>query len=159
VAGGAVISTFGALNGWILVQGQMPYAAARDRLFPRIFAREDENGTPVLGIVISSVLVSALMMMNFSKTLANTYTFTVLLSTLAVLIPYLFSVISFVMLEHKNRGFTSHNALRYFIAILAFLYSMWAVIGSGAEIVYWGFVLLMAGLPFYAWIQMNKNQP
>jgi len=46
VAGGAVISTFGALNGYILIQGQMPMAAARDQLFPRIFAKENKNGTP-----------------------------------------------------------------------------------------------------------------
>jgi hypothetical protein len=34
-----VISAFGALNGWILLQGQVPMAAARDRLFPAAFGR------------------------------------------------------------------------------------------------------------------------
>jgi APA family basic amino acid/polyamine antiporter len=43
------------------------------------------------------------------------------------------------------------------VALLAFVYSMWAVIGSGEEIVYWGFILLMAGLPFYAWIQLQRK--
>ncbi len=35
VALGAVVSCFGALNGWLLLQGQIPLAAARDGLFPR----------------------------------------------------------------------------------------------------------------------------
>lgn len=154
VAGGAVISTFGALNGWILVQGQMPMAAARDHLFPRLFARENKNGTPAVGIIISSLLVSVLMSMNFSNSLADTYTFVILLSTLTVLVPYLFSIVSFVMMDTKKYGIRWGKMS---VALLAFLYSMWAVIGSGQEIVYWGFILLMAGLPFYAWNQIKNN--
>ncbi len=154
VAGGAVISTFGALNGWILVQGQMPMAAARDRLFPRLFARENKNGTPAFGIIISSLLVSVLMSMNFSNSLADTYTFVILLSTLTVLVPYLFSIVSFVMMDTKKHGMRWGKMV---VAFLAFIYSMWAVIGSGEEIVYWGFILLMAGLPFYAWNQIKNN--
>ena len=34
VAAGAMISAFGALNGWILLQGRIPWAAARDGIFP-----------------------------------------------------------------------------------------------------------------------------
>ncbi len=154
VAGGAVISTFGALNGWILIQGQMPMAAARDHLFPRIFAKENKNGTPAIGIVISSVLISVLMSLNFTRTLADTYTFMVLLTTLTVLVPYLFSIISFVMMASKHNKL---SGFKLFIAVLAFLYSMWAIIGAGQETVYWGFVLLMAGLPFYAYIQIKRN--
>lgn len=154
VAGGAVISTFGALNGWILIQGQMPMAAARDHLFPRIFAKENKNGTPAIGIVISSVLISVLMSLNFTRTLADTYTFMVLLTTLTVLVPYLFSIISFVMMASKHNKL---SGFKLFIAVLAFLYSMWAIIGAGEETVYWGFVLLMAGLPFYAYIQIKRN--
>lgn len=154
VAGGAVVSTFGALNGYILIQGQMPMAAARDQLFPRIFAKENKNGTPAIGIVISSVLISVLMSLNFTRTLADTYTFMVLLTTLTVLVPYLFSIISFVMMASRQNNL---SGFKLFIAVLAFLYSMWAIIGAGEETVYWGFVLLMAGLPFYAYIQVKRN--
>jgi APA family basic amino acid/polyamine antiporter len=154
VAGGAVISTFGALNGWILIQGQMPYAAAKDKIFPKIFAKESKNGTPVSGIVISSILISILMSMNFTRSLADTFTFMILLTTLTVLLPYLFSIISLVMLEYKQQKLTSFKLI---VSVLAFLYSMWAIIGSGEEIVYWGFILLMAGLPFYAWVQMKRK--
>ena len=34
---------------------------------------------------------------------------------------------------------------------LAFIYSMFAIIGAGAEVVFAGFLLMMAGLPVYAW--------
>jgi len=154
VAGGAVIATFGALNGWILVQGQMPMAAARNHLFPHVFAKENKNGTPAMGIAISSVLVSVLTMMNFSNSLANTYKFAILMGTLTCLVAYLFSIIAFFILDNKQPGIRWGKML---VASLAFIYSMWAVIGSGEEIVYWGFILLMAGLPFYAFIQIKRK--
>lgn len=153
VAGGAVISTFGALNGWIVMQGQIPYAVANDKLFPKIFAKENSKGAPVVGILVSSVLVSILMSMNFSKSLADTYTFIILLSTLTTLVPYLFSIIAFIIMGAKKNNL---NGTKYTVAALAFMYSMWAVIGSGEETVYWGFVLLMAGLPFYAFIRIKR---
>ncbi len=154
IAGGAVISTFGALNGWILIQGQMPMAAARNDLFPRIFAKENKNATPASALIFSSILVSIVVSMNFSKSLADTYKFAILLGTLTCLVAYLFSIVAFFILDSKQPGIRWGKLT---VASLAFIYSMWAVIGSGEEIVYWGFVMLMAGLPFYAWIQMKRK--
>ena len=42
------------------------------------------------------------------------------------------------------------------VAILAFLYSFWAIAGSGQEAVYWGFLLLMAGVPVYVWVKRGQ---
>src|SRR4029077_11089077 len=45
VALGAAIACFGALNGWILIAGQIPLAIASDGLFPRAFARVSARDT------------------------------------------------------------------------------------------------------------------
>ncbi|MCX7636896.1 MAG: amino acid permease [Cyclobacteriaceae bacterium] len=151
VAAGAVISTFGALNGWILIQAQMPYAAARDHLFPAFFARVNRREVPVPGLIFSGLLVSVMMGMNFSRSLADTYTFIILLSTLNTLFAFLMSVTSFLI---KQNALSDGKSIgKIIVAIVAFVYSMWAVIGSGMETVYWGFILLMAGLPFYVWMR------
>lgn len=157
VAGGAVIATFGALNGWILVQGQMPMAAARDNLFPVLFKRESKRGTPVLGIIVSSALVSVLMGMNFSRSLADTYKYMILLSTLTSLLAYSFSMPSYVIILAKDKTLDKTDWLRIFVTIVAFVFSMWAIIGSGEVIVYWGFILLMAGVPFYAVMKLRRK--
>ena len=43
VAGGAAVSAIGALNGWILISGQIPMATARDNLFPKLFKKENSK--------------------------------------------------------------------------------------------------------------------
>jgi APA family basic amino acid/polyamine antiporter len=158
VALGAIISTFGALNGWILVQGQVPLAAARDGLFPHIFSRENKKNVPAIGVVISSVLISGLMMMNFTNGLTQTFQFMLLLSTVTVLVPYLFSAASYGLILLQNKIWKKTLTTKIILALIAFFYSMWAVMGSGQESVYWGFIGLMAGIPFYVWMKRAPHQ-
>ncbi|MEP7323681.1 MAG: amino acid permease [Saprospiraceae bacterium] len=158
IGAGAVISTFGALNGWILMQGQVPAAAAMDGLLPKIFAKENKHHTPYMSIILSSILVSGLMIMNYNKSLASAYEFAILLSTLTVLMPYLFSVIAYVILASRHKKYPL-KPVHVTVAILAFVFSVWAVIGSGAEIVFYGFILLLVGLPLYTIMKMQtKNK-
>lgn len=135
IAAGAAISAFGALNGWILLQGQMPLAVARDGLFPKVFSRVSSRGTPVPGLVISSLLITGLMSLNLSDSLVDQFTFLILLATICVLIPYVFSALSELVILFRDRGSFSAERLAgsLFIAFLALLYSLWAVSTSGGK--------------------------
>ncbi len=148
VALGVVISTFGALNGWIMMQGQIPMAAAKDQLFPKLFGKVNENKMPAAGLMFSSLLISGLMLMSYSKSLVKTFEFMILLATLTCLVPYLFSTATHLLFSLR-----SGKKWSWIWGSLAFLFSMWAVVGSGAEIVYYGFLALMAGIPIYVWIK------
>ena len=160
VGAGAVISCFGALNGWIMLQGQIPLAAARDGIFPAIFGRVSKNGTPAMGIVISSVLVTVLISMNFTKSLVEQFKFIILLATLNTLVPYAFSSLSELMIFIKERARFSGQRLMgsSIIAVLAFSYSLWAIAGVGSRAVYLGFMLLMLGLPVYVWVRWRRGE-
>ena len=75
VSAGVAIAAFGALNGWIMIQGQVPYAIAKDALFPKIFAKTNRKGVPTWGIVIGSILLSFLVGMNYTKGLVEQFKF------------------------------------------------------------------------------------
>ena len=160
IAAGAAIAAFGTLNGWILIQGQIPYATAKDRLFPAIFGRENKKGVPAAGIIIGSLLVSLLMMMNYTKGLVEQFRFLIMLSTLTCLVPYLFTVAAYAVITMKNKSLNRPRAGSLILASLAFVFTFWVIAGTGQEIVYWGFLLLMTGIPFYVWVtRKNKNNP
>ncbi len=145
----AAISCLGALNGWVLLSAQIPFAAARDGMFPARFARLDAGGTPVFGLLASSALASLLIAANFSRSLVQLFTFSILLSTAAILLPYLVDSAAWLWRgERKGR----------FVAVFAFAYSLYALVGTGAESLLWGGVLLLAGLPVYAWMRLSQHR-
>ena len=159
LAFGALASTFGALNGWILLQGQVPYAIGRDRLFPPFFSRTNKSGAPTNGLVVGSVLVSFLIISNYTRGLVGLFTFAILLATLTVLVPYLFCSFAEVVIMIRKGVATTRTFVRAFlIGIPAFVFSVYAVIGSGAEIVFYGFILLVMGIPFYVLTKWKSRE-
>jgi APA family basic amino acid/polyamine antiporter len=150
VALGAAISCFGALNGWVLLVGQLPAAVARDGLFPAVFGHLSSRGTPARGLVIAGILTTALVAMNYTRGLVDLFTFMILLATLNTLIPYVFASLAVFLIGDKDRRLTSGMAL---IAGLAFFYSFWAMTGAGAETVFYGFLLIVAGLPVFVYLR------
>jgi APA family basic amino acid/polyamine antiporter len=155
------IAAFGALNGWTLIQGQVPYAIAKDKLFPAVFAKKNKQGVPYVGILVSSALVSVLMSMNYAKGLVEQFRFLLLLSLLSVLIPYLFSAVAYIIIRIEKVSLKAAGWVSAIVLfILSFSYSLWAIAGTGKEAVYLGFLLLMAGIPIYALIiyKNKKNQ-
>lgn len=156
VAIGAVISCLGALNGWILLQGQIPFAAAQDKLFPAIFLKKTENGTPIVGLVISSILITCLLLLTLKHSLVKQFTIIILLATLASLIPYFLTTMSELMIFLKYPGlFKKSGSLigSIIIAVLAGIYSFWVIIGSGKETIFYGTLLLLSSAPIYVWMK------
>lgn len=155
----AMAATFGALNGWILLQGRVPLAAAEDGLFPKEFARvHGERRTPVFGLVVSSVLLSALMLMNYTKGLVDAFTFVLLLATLTTLVPYAYAAAAQAYLYFTEPElFERKRFVRdTVIAALAFAYSVWAIAGSGDDVIAKGFVLLLGGIPVYLLVRWRQ---
>jgi len=139
----AAISALGALNGWIMLQGEMPYAMARDGVFPRWLARLSPRGVPVRAHLVSSSLLTVLVLMNGSKSMADLFTFIILLATNASLIAYLACALALLKMMHERKlaGSTALAA----VGVLGGLYALGAMIGAGSEAALWGFVLLLVG--------------
>ncbi len=154
IALGAAISCFGALNGWTLIVGQLPLAVARDGLFPPVFGRVSANGTPATGMIIAGLLTTALVGMNYTRQLVDLFTFIILLATLNTLVPYVFcSLAGFLITRGEGRDVSlSASSGAGLVASLAFIYALWTIGGAGVEVVYWGFLLIVAGLPVYVWV-------
>jgi APA family basic amino acid/polyamine antiporter len=148
----AAISAYGALNGWILLQGQLPFAMARDGVFPRAFARESGRQTPVFALVSTSVLVTLLVLANFHGSVVQVFTFMILLATSANLVAYLVCSLALLSLLWRGRLVGSRRGAPWLAAAgaLGAAYSLWAIAGAGKDATIWGAALLFAALPVYA---------
>jgi APA family basic amino acid/polyamine antiporter len=159
VAIGAIMATFGCLNGWILIQGQVPFAAARDKLFPARFATKNRYATPAFGLAVSSVLITLLMLTNYNASLVTRFTDMILLATLATLIPYAYTAGADLLLLATDRASFAAKRLAtdLTVAFVAFAYAVWTIVGAGYQAVAWGIVLLLAGIPVYVWIRWRAS--
>jgi APA family basic amino acid/polyamine antiporter len=149
----AAISGFGALNGWILLQGELPRAMAASGVFPRIFARESVRGTPGFGLCFGSALATLLILANYQKSMVSIFTFMALLSTTACLVMYALCSAALLRLQWKGQLAAARKGSipLAIVGIMATAYSLWAIIGAGAEAVLWGAALLFFGVPLYYW--------
>src|SRR6185369_10103749 len=62
VAAFAVIAAVGALNGWILVQGEVPLGMARADLLPRWVGRTNDRDVPAGVLLFTSLCTTILLL-------------------------------------------------------------------------------------------------
>jgi APA family basic amino acid/polyamine antiporter len=157
---GALISTFGALNGWILVQGYLPLAMSEDDLLPPIFKKKSKRDFPVIGLVVSSLFVSIVVIANSSKGLVEMFTLLILVGTFLALISYLFSSLAevLILIKSKPQGWEKRVMKAFVLSLPAFAFSAIAVYGAGMDIVFYGFLILILGMPIYVWSKIKKSQ-
>jgi basic amino acid/polyamine antiporter, APA family len=161
VAALAVVSGLGALNGWTLVTAEMPWAAAKDGLFLPQFAKTYRDGTPWFGILVSTIVASALMAFAYSgKSGLTVFTYLVDLSVVTVAIPYFFSACAqLAYLVSRRRIVNGWRLGRDFlVAALSVLFSLWVAFTAGYQSVYQAMLLLLVGIPIYAFLKARRER-
>ena len=103
VSVGALVSIAGALNITVLCAGQTAMAASRDAVFPAIFSKMNSRNTPGVSYVIVGLLVTAMILMNYSRGMVGAYKFIILIATLTAVIPYGFAAMASLLLDVHDR--------------------------------------------------------
>src|SRR5262245_59158127 len=76
VTAGALVSIAGVLNGWILIAGRLPQAAAKRGYMPQGLGRlSPRTGAPSRALVLSGIAAGALASTYFVKSLLDAYNF------------------------------------------------------------------------------------
>ena len=140
---GALVSIIGSMNGNIFCTAQQMLAAGKEGLAPPVLARLNKGEAPWVSLVSSSALATALLLLNYSRGLVSAFTFLIMMTTIACLVAYL--VCALAELKHSWRNARAWAV----VAVIATLYSAFAIFGAGQESLLWGFVLVAIGVPVY----------
>lgn len=152
----ALISIAGVLNGWLLVAGRLPYAAAREGLAPRWLGKlHPSTGAPVAALILSSVLSSVLLLRFFSKTLLDTYEFVANASTATALVAIAACCVAeLVLLRREPERFSAAQRRRGPVtAVAGFLAVGVLIYGSGLEIAGLTLGIMVLLVPYYLWLR------
>ncbi len=145
----AIISGVGCLNGWTLLQIEIPKNLSEKRLLGTFFSETNSNGVPYKGVIASTIIVCILIGINYSKDLSNLFTYLILTSTFCTLILYFFISLSEIIIVFQKKKNFSSNYKSLLSGITAFMFSIWIIVGVGYESIISGVILLSLSLPIY----------
>jgi APA family basic amino acid/polyamine antiporter len=158
----AVISGIGALNGWTMITAEVPYAAAKDGLFPAQFASESARKVPAFGIVVSTMVASLLMAWSYADVAGGlkVFTYLVYLSVVTVAIPYFFSACAqLAYLVSRRRTDVGWGLVRNLaVTVVAGSFSLWVTFAAGYQSVYQALMLVLVGVPIYAFLKAKRER-
>lgn len=159
IAAGAVVATFGALCGWVLMQGQIPMAAARDGLFPDCLGTLNKHDVPAIGLLVSSILVTLLLLTELHGSLTSIFGIIILVGTMTTLVPYALCAAAVLQFLVDRPGLFGAKSGIFMAVIggIGFSYSVWELYGAGQAAVFWGFLVTIAGIPFLTWRKWRNS--
>ena len=96
--------------------------------------------------------------MNYTEGLVEQFEFIVQLTVLVILMPYLFTAASYALIVIEKKLHTKSWIKTFILSALGFAYSLWAIYGSGYETVFYGFLLILIGIPVYIYMKWIKNK-
>ncbi|MGE0581523.1 MAG: APC family permease [Steroidobacteraceae bacterium] len=150
-----VVSGLGALNGWTLIGGNLTATMATQGDFPAGFAKLNGRGAPARALVINGLLASAMIFMNYSRSLVDGFVFLSTIVTAANLPLYLCSSLALVILWHRGER-PAGGDLRV-LGTLGTAYVVLTFYGVGHVPFLWALALAAAGVPISLWSRRGQR--
>ena len=155
---GLIISVCGALLSWTVVSAEVPFIAAKEGLFPRVFAKENEHGAATTSLWCSSALVQLFLILTLLQ--QGSYLALVNIATSAVLLPYFFVGAFGVKVALSGEGYLVSEGRKkdLIIAFISACYGAWLVYAAGIEYVLLCALLYLPGVIVYKKAMTEKQQ-
>src|SRR5512134_1308313 len=149
IMGLAVTACLGSLLGWQFTIAQTGKSAADQRMFPALFSKVNSLGAPVIGMIVLGIVQTALALMTISPTLSEQFGALVNLAVVTNVIPYIMALSALpVMMWAASVPKTTYQR-NVVIAVVAMLYSVYALYASGKDAVLGG--MLVTAIAFVIW--------
>jgi len=159
---GALVSIAGVLNGWTLVGGRLPYAAARDGVAPAALGRVHARfATPAVALVVTTLLSAGLLLLTLHRTLLEAYNFIALLSTATALVAIGGACAAeLVLLRREPARFTAAQRRRGPVTATAGLLVVALMLaGTGAWVCALTALAMLVPIPYYLFLRARRGAP
>jgi putrescine:ornithine antiporter len=145
----AVLACLGSLLGWQFTIAQTAKSAADERMFPAFFSKVNKMGAPITGMIILGVVQTLLALSTISPTLSKQFSALVNLAVVTNVVPYIIALSALMVMMQNAKVPQQKYRLNVVVALIAMLYSLYAIYASGKDAVLGG--MLVTGLAFIIW--------
>ena len=146
-----IVSVLGAYLAWTLMAAEVMYQPARNEDLPAFLGRENENGTPITALVVTSIAVQSLLVLTLF--VSDALNFMLDLCTSLSLIPYFLAAAYALKLalsgetyEDDDRGVQRNQSV---IAGAATAYTLFLFVAAGLEFLLLSTVILAPATLLY----------
>lgn len=157
VMGLMVLSCFGSLLGWQFTIAGVFKSSANEKYFPKIFSKVTKTGTPIIGMIIITIVQSILALMTISPSLSKQFDTLVNLAVVTNIIPYLLSMAAVNVLQKSEKVPFKKQKITNIIALVGSLYSLYALYASGSEAMLYGSIVTFIGWTLFGFVSYRFN--
>lgn len=148
---GLIISVSSSYLSWTLFATEIPFLAAKNKAFPQVFLKTNQNNVPIASLWLTSIVVQiALISVYFFN---KNYTQLLLISSVMILLPY-FLVSAFYLKESWRNRRTKH----ILIAIVAVIYAAWLLYAAGISLLLLSMCLYIIGLSVFFYSRYSNQR-
>jgi APA family basic amino acid/polyamine antiporter len=125
---------------------------ARGGVFPMWFGKESTGGTPARAHLVSSILLTGVVLLNFSRGAGELFQFIASVSLAAGMLSYLMAMLAGMKLLPGERMIQA-------VAVVAAAFIVWAAWGLGEKALAYGALSVVAGVPVYWAVRRRTASP
>jgi putrescine:ornithine antiporter len=121
-------------------------------MFPQLFSKENSLGAPVRGMIVMAIVQTLMALSTISPTLSEQFNALVNLAVVTNVLPYVISLSALTVMM-RNAGVTGGQfKLNTAVALIATLYSTYAIFASGKDAVLGGTLVLAVTFIIYGFL-------
>jgi putrescine:ornithine antiporter len=148
----AVMACVGSLLGWQFTLATTAKDAADTKMFPAIFGKATAAGAPIAGMVIMGIVQSVLALSTISPDLNKQFSALVNLAVVTNVLPYIIALSALFVMMRDAKVDQRTRRINAFVAVVAILYSVYALYASGKDAVMGGMLVMGIGYLVYGLI-------
>ena len=136
---GLLVSVLTSWLAWTMVTAQIPQAAAENGTFPKVFTKENQNGSPSVSLWVTSIAMQIfILLVYFSNNAWNT----MLSITGVMVLPAYFASCAYLWKICEDGEYPAQLAVKRSTAlitsILGAVYALWLIYAAGLNYLYLG---------------------
>jgi putrescine:ornithine antiporter len=121
-------------------------------MFPAFFSKVNSMGAPLTGMLVMGVVQSVLALSTISPSLSEQFGVLVNLAVVTNVIPYIIALSALPLMMQAGGAPKGKYRLNVAVAIVAMLYSTYAIYASGKDAVLGGTIVMAIGFLIWGFI-------
>ena len=159
VGGLMTIACIGSLLGWQFTVAQVLKSSADVGYYPKIFSKVTSSDAPIPGMIIMTLIETAIAFSTMSDKLIEQFEAIVNLAVITNLVPYILCMAVVPYLVRKVDMSGGKRSLIILIDLIAAVYSFYACYASGLEALAYGALVTFAGWTIYGYVAHKFEKP